>query len=460
MFAGSKLSKIRNGMKSVYSVMLPKPMLYNTNMLRYFGSIINVKLPDLGEGTKEATLKEWFVTKGQQINEFDDVCEVFTDKLVAQIPSTHTGIIKNIYFQADDVCPVGSILADIEILEDEGEPIPEVDSASQSKPEETSAAETPTTSQASKKVVATGGKVLSTPVTRHYAKTLGVDITQVVGTGKDGRVLDSDVDNFLNAPAAKSGGFRSMVQQAPLKGITEQDDVKKIIGVMKGMTKTMTEALSIPSFTYQDEYDCTALMKLRKELKVANPKLTLLPFFVKAISLALRNHPLMNVNINPDVDDDGYIYEYVIKHDHNISVAVDSVNGLVVPNIKKVQTKSIIQINQDTMDLRDKAESGKLTMDDFEGGTFSVSSVGNMGGQSFVPTIMRPQGAIVAIGKAKKRAHFVETNEKGHVFEPRDFIGFSFSCDHRVIDGATCARFSEDVRKLIENPQNMLLNMN
>lgn len=183
----------------------------------------------------------------------------------------------------------------------------------------------------------------------------------------------------------------------------------------------------------------------------------MLPFFIKAMSLAFTEFPLMNINVNPETDEAGYIKEYVIKEDHNIAVAIDSPHGLVVPVIKKCQEKSILDINQAILDSRDKAYSGKLTAADFEGGSFTVSSVGNLGGKYFVPTILRPQGGICAIGKSNKTPKWNEVTES---FEPKDIINFSYTCDHRVIDGATCAQFSERVRQLIEDPHKMLLTMN
>ena len=464
MFTGLRVKTFTKSFKNLYSTMHAPSIHSKMAMARYFGSIINVKLPDLGEGTKEATLKEWFVEKGSEIGEFEDICEVFTDKLVAQIPSTHTGRIKEIYYKEDDVCQVGSTLADIELDDDEvTEEVQEETKKEDPVEESTSAAETPldTPKKKSSQIKFPGGKVLATPAARHYAKQLGVDITQVKGSGKNGRVTNSDIDSFKNKPVeSASASTRPAPTQAPLTGITEQDQIKKIGGVQKGMTKTMTEALSIPFFVYQDEYDATKLMSLRKELKITNPKLTLLPFFIKAISLGMRNSPGMNINVNPETDEEGYIKEYVIKHDHNIAIAIDSPNGLVVPVLKKIQNKSILEINEEILQLRDKAVTGKLTMEDYSDGTFSVSSVGNLGGTYFVPTILRPQGAIVAIGKASKKPKYLGESNGTHNWEPIDAINFSYSCDHRVIDGATCARFSEDVRKLIENPQNMLLNMN
>ena len=158
----------------------------------------------------------------------------------------------------------------------------------------------------------------------------------------------------------------------------------------KAMTKTMTEALTIPSFTFSDEMDATALIALRKEMKKVHTNLTMLPFFIKACSIAMREFPVMNSHIDNDLDGEGYIQRYVVKHNHNFSIAIDSPDGLTVPNIKQVQQKSIVQINEDLKDLQNKASSGGLTKADFDDGTFSVSSVGNIGGRYFVPTILRP----------------------------------------------------------------------
>ena len=158
----------------------------------------------------------------------------------------------------------------------------------------------------------------------------------------------------------------------------------------KAMTKTMTESRSIPAFTFQDEIDVTELVKLRVLLKKNHKNLTILPFFVKAASISMQEYPIINSNFNPETDDEGYIKEYVIKKDHNFSIAIDSKDGLTVPNVKKVQEKSILQINNDIINLRERVDQGKLVAADFEEATFSISSVGNLGGTYFVPTILRP----------------------------------------------------------------------
>ena len=156
------------------------------------------------------------------------------------------------------------------------------------------------------------------------------------------------------------------------------------------MTKTMTQSLSIPTFTFSDDMDATALISLRKELKTSIPDLTFIPFFIKALSLAMNEYPIINSVVNPELDSEGYIKEYVIKNDHNFSVAIDSKDGLTTPNIKQVNRKSILDINHDMRDLISRINSNQLQKSDFEDGTFSVSSVGNIGGKYFVPTILRP----------------------------------------------------------------------
>jgi len=223
------------------------------------------------------------------------------------------------------------------------------------------------------------------------------------------------------------------------------------------MTKTMTESLSIPFFTLSDEIDATALIKLRKEMKAVHPNLTMLPFFIKACSIAMTEYPLINSQVDNELDSDGFIQRYVMKKDHNFSIAIDSPEGLTVPNIKQCQTKSILKINDDLKSLSQKATNNQLSAADFADSTFSVSSVGNIGGRYFVPTILRPQCAIIAIGKAHTFAKYRE--EQGD-FVPAQAVNFSISADHRVLDGATVARFATRMKTLIENPNLMLLSMN
>lgn len=248
---------------------------------------------------------------------------------------------------------------------------------------------------------------------------------------------------------------------APLTGVKDGDVVKKLTGMKKAMTKTMTESRSIPFFTFQDEIDATNLMQLRQLLKKSHKNLTMLPFFIKAASIAMTEYPVVNSHFNPATDEDGYIFEYVLKKDHNFSIAIDSKDGLTVPNVKRVQDKSILQINSDIVTLRERVDQSKLTAADFDDATFSISSVGNIGGTGFVPTILRPQVAIMAIGKATKTAKYIEDPAlaDGYKFIPAEMINISISADHRILDGATVARFASRMKELIENPNLMLISM-
>ena len=260
-----------------------------------------------------------------------------------------------------------------------------------------------------------GSKVISTPAVRAFAKQNGVQISQVFGTGPNGRITKADVLAFISKPneqpmaAARTdvpSGYVGIPSQPPLTGITDVDTVKKITGIKKAMTKTMTQSLTIPTFTFSDDIDATATMNLRKQLKKDFPDLTLLPFFIKALSFAMNEYPIVNSLVNPELDSDGYIKEYVMKKDHNFSVAIDSPHGLLTPNIKQVNLKSILQINNELRSLITRTNNNELTQNDYDDATFSVSSVGNIGGRYFVPTVLRPQAAIIAIGKSIKTPRY------------------------------------------------------
>lgn len=211
----------------------------------------------------------------------------------------------------------------------------------------------------------------------------------------------------------------------------------------KAMTKSMTESLKVPFFGFTDEVDITSLLSLRQEIKKVHPEITPLAFFVKAASLAMVDHPAVNCTVGTDLGSDGMIKEYTIRGEHNFSIAIDSKDGLTVPNIKFVQEKSLIEISRELKALAEKAKEGKLSKADFEDATFSISSVGNIGGTGFVPTILPPQAAIMAIGKARKMPKYVELADGSYKWEPMDQMNISFSADHRILDGATVLRWCQ-----------------
>jgi 2-oxoisovalerate dehydrogenase E2 component (dihydrolipoyl transacylase) len=229
----------------------------------------------------------------------------------------------------------------------------------------------------------------------------------------------------------------------------------------------MTQSSLIPSFLYTDEYNVDKLVKLRKELnKLDNKmKMTYMPFIIKAFSLALEQYPIMNSHTNPETDADGYINEFIIKKDHNISIAIDGPDGLVVPNIKRVQDKSIFQIQKELNSLRDKAELRKLTHEDLKDGTFTISNIGNIGGKVLSPVILPPQTCIIGVSRffdsltVMDRDSEVSESQAYHLLENKNLlvvfhktVNICLSADHRVIDGATAARFSTVFKNYIENP--------
>lgn len=218
-------------------------------------------------------------------------------------------------------------------------------------------------------------------------------------TGSKGRILKEDVLNFINKKEAflsdnevKSNNTMNSINlqnnielnqeiKVSKSEIQSQDKVIKITGFQKAMTKTMTQATSIPTFLFTDEYNVDALVKLRKEMnetiKAKTDKISYMPFLIKAVSLSLVQYPHLNSTVNTATGSDNLIYEYTLKGDHNISIAIDGPEGLVVPNIKRVQTKSISQIQNELHALREKTEKRKLTSEDLKDGTFTLSNIGN-----------------------------------------------------------------------------------
>ena len=257
---------------------------------------------------------------------------------------------------------MGKALIEIEVEEGSAtaEPVKEEKKAAVETSSSSSSEETGTVGRTklSQEVERSNEKALATPAVRSIAKRHGIDLKQVPATGKDGRVLKEDILAFIEGgkkpqaspttatacsakPATVSSGEK-VVKMAPLTGVKPEDEVRKLTGMKKAMTKTMTESRSIPFFMFSDEIDATQLIKLRHALKQQHKNLTMLHFFVKAASIAMNEYPIMNSNFNPETDEDGYIKEFVIKKDHNFSIAIDSKDGLTVPNIKRVQDKSIL----------------------------------------------------------------------------------------------------------------------
>ncbi len=303
-------------------------------------------------------------------------------------------------------------------------------------------------------------------------------------TGKGNRITKEDIIIYIQSltqqpapevsqpsPAQKQVTQKPTEEKKSTKSKSkslEEDQTVKLIGFQKAMTKIMTQSTSIPSFLYTDEFNVDRLVKLRKEMNKIDEgrtKFTYMPYFIKAVSHALLQFPQLNSVVNQQMGEDGYIYEYTIKKDHNISVAIDSPEGLVVPNIKRVQDKSLNDIQRELYELRDKTQAKKLTSEDLKDGTFTISNIGNIGGKVLSPVIMPPQTCIIGISKMFDSVHVVpitseyEESQAYHLVEKKDLavifhkaVNLCISADHRIIDGATVARFSELLKTYVENP--------
>jgi 2-oxoisovalerate dehydrogenase E2 component (dihydrolipoyl transacylase) len=414
-------------------------------------------LPDIGEGIVECELVEWLVKEGDIIEEDQPVADVMTDKALVQIPAMHNGTVTKLYYAKGDIAKVHAPLFAIErsdggvasVVAVEAKPVAN-QVAQATAIETTQAAITPKTVVTSAAKI-TNTKALASPAVRRVARELNVNIHEVAGSGKKGRVYKEDVVAFTNVSNVSSVSSEPMVAPASLGGGTRTEAIR---GIKAVMAKAMVNSVStIPHFTYCEEIDMTNLIKLRGELKEVyakqDIKLTMMPFFMKSMSLALKQFPIINTKVNEDCSEITYF------DDHNIGMAVDSKVGLLVPNVKQVQTKSILELANDIARLTTAARDGRVPSADLKGGTITISNIGAIGGTIATPIINKPEAAIVALGKLQKLPRY---NEKGEV-EARSIMQVSWSGDHRIIDGGSIARFCNLWKSFLEEPSNMLVHM-
>ena len=423
-------------------------------------------LPDIGEGIVECEVVEWLVSEGDTIVEDQPVADVMTDKALVQIPAMHNGKVIKLHYAKGDIAKVHEPLFAIEraAIERTSGDAPASAPVAEATPVEAAVEAAPApakTEQVARQASApakttgaksTSGKAIASPAVRRVARELNINIHEVPGTGKKGRVYKEDVIAFKDGGAQVAQAQTvAPVAAAPVSGGTR---VEPIRGVKAAMAKAMVNSVStIPHFTYCEEIDMTDLIALRLKLKEKyaseDVKLTMMPFFMKAMSLALKEYPIVNSQVNDDCTELTYF------DDHNIGMAVDSKVGLLVPNVKQVQSKSLLDLAADITKLTNDARSGRVSQDDLKGGTISISNIGALGGTVATPIINKPEVAIVALGKVQTLPRF---NDKGEV-EARSIMQVSWSGDHRVIDGGTIARFSNLWKSYLEEPTNMLVSM-
>uniref|UniRef100_A0A131XF26 Dihydrolipoamide acetyltransferase component of pyruvate dehydrogenase complex n=1 Tax=Hyalomma excavatum TaxID=257692 RepID=A0A131XF26_9ACAR len=448
------------------------PALRPLHTSAWLQEIVAFKLSDIGEGISEVTIKEWYVKLGDTVNQFDSICEVQSDKASVTITSRYDGRIKKLYHEVDDICKVGSPLVDIEVDDDslsssDDDEVQDQDIKSQRSDRQSSeaAVDEPGGGQ--------GDKVLTTPAVRRIAMENNIRLSEVVGTGKDGRILKEDVLRYIelkqapkpSAPAKPAPPPAALKQAAltpapvqhkpvtvkTLKAV--EDRVEQVKGIRKAMAKTMAQSLAIPHFGYCDEINVTRLVELRPILKPLadrmGVRLSFMPFFVKALSVSLFEYPILNSYVDEKVEN------ITIKGCHNVGIAMDTPHGLVVPVVKNVESKNIMEIAADLNRLQNSGVAGQLQQDDLSGATITLSNIGAVGGTYAKPVIARPMVCIGAIGTIQKLPRFDADDNviKAHIMQ------VSWSADHRVIDGATMSRFSNLWKMYLETPAMMLVHL-
>ncbi|WP_246480308.1 dihydrolipoyllysine-residue acetyltransferase [Motiliproteus sediminis] len=408
-------------------------------------------LPDIGEGIVECEVVEWLVAEGDRISEDQPLVELMTDKAVVQIPAHNNGVITKLYHAQGEIAKVHAPLFALR-----------PDDAAATAPQATPAAAKATPAASSGVCSATvtsgrNGKALASPAVRRIAREHQIDIAAVPGSGRDGRVLKEDILRFVGElPGKEESAATVPAQSAASKPAAADAEIRvePIKGIKAAMARQMVLSTStIPHFTYGDEVDVTALLALRQQLKpkaeAQGVRLTLMPFIMKALALAVQQFPILNSRVNDDCTEIHYLPHC------NIGMAVDSKIGLLVPNIKRVETLSVLEIAAEVQRITEAARSGRVAQEDLSGGTISISNIGALGGTYSVPVINAPEVAIVALGKTQQLPRF---DESGQVVA-RSIMNISWSGDHRVIDGGTIARFSGLWQSYLEDPASMLLDL-
>ncbi len=442
-------------------------------------------LPDIGEGIVECEIVKWNVAEGDEIEEDQAVVEVMTDKAVVEIPAKNAGTVHRLYYAQGDIAKVHSALFALEVAGEvtttsgTNDDSPSANNNASSVASQSSVnTQTNGSSQQSAQIapskfsdgeyeppIAIEGKVLASPAVRRVAREKNIDLSTVEGSGKKGRILKSDVLNLQHSNVDTSSQNTS--SSAPSSSTAEKGDLNSTSTVLKGSVKTekvrgiqaaMAKQMSasvytIPHFTVSDELVMDNLMSLRKLLKpefeAKNVKLSFMPFFVKAMSLALNEFPVVNSQLNEDATEISYFA------DHNIGFAVDSKIGLLVPNIKRVQDLSLLDIAVQMQDIIEQARAGRVAGEHLKGGTISISNIGAIGGITATPVINKPEAAIVALGKTQKLPRF---DDEGNV-SAQNIMAVNWSGDHRIIDGATMVRFNNLWMSYLTQPEKMLMHL-
>lgn len=420
---------------------------------------IDVKVPDIGDFS-DVPVVSILVSVGDKVSEEDPLIEVESDKATMEVPSPAAGKVVEIKVSEGDAVSEGTLIVVLEGEAAASAEVPAAAAAPAAAPDPAPVAAPAPAPVALASVTDSGfSKAHASPSVRAFARQLDIDISKVNGTGRKGRILREDVTAFLKtntspatsgaAPAAGGMGIPPIPavdfsKFGPVEDV-EMSRIKKISG-----PALHRSWLNIPHVTHNEEADITDLDGYRRELdaqaKQEGYRVTLLSFVVKASVSALKQHWEVNSSIHPDGD------KLVKKNFYNIGFAADTPNGLVVPVIKDADRKGIVEISKDLMELSSKAREGKLKGDDMSGATFTISSLGGIGGTSFTPIVNAPEVAILGLTRSKMAPVW-----NGEAFEPRLMQPLSLSYDHRAIDGALAARFCATLKHLMGDVRRLML---
>ncbi|MCP1490825.1 pyruvate dehydrogenase E2 component (dihydrolipoamide acetyltransferase) [Peribacillus frigoritolerans] len=445
------------------------------------------RLPDIGEGIHEGEIVKWFVKPGDKIQEDDVLCEVQNDKAVVEIPSPVEGTVEEILVQEGTVAVVGDVLVtfdapgyeNLQFKGDHGE-------EAKAEGEKNTEAQVQATAEAGQEVKkeaapvqensgVTGAgaqpqveadpsrRIIAMPSVRKYAREQGVNIREITGSGDNGRIMKEDIDAFKNGKTApQQPAAQSEASQQNDTETTEKQKVsipdgqypetrEKMSGMRKAIAKAMVKSKqTAPHVTLMDEVDVTLLVAHRKKFKEIAAqkgiKLTFLPYVVKALTSALREFPMLNTSFDDEAS------EIIHKHYYNIGIAADTDKGLLVPVVKDADRKSTFAISQEINELATKARDGKLAPNEMKGASCSITNIGSAGGQWFTPVINHPEVAILGIGRIAEKA-IVRDGE----IIAAPVLALSLSFDHRMIDGATAQHALNHIKKLLNDPELLLM---
>lgn len=427
--------------------------------------MLEFKLPDLGEGVSEGEIVKWLVNEGQQIREDEPMVEVMTDKATVQIPSPTSGTVRQILAKEGQTVKVGTNLVVIDnsggkdggleaqqIEDKQSQRRKEIQPSMQSSPEKLPSQNSQVSSETR--------RVIATPATRKLARDLGVDIDALAGTGPGGRITDEDVKRIVSGSKQPQRPQTQLVQkeierpvQEPRQqlgsveqALSEMEERVPIHGIRKRISeKMLRSAQTTAAVTHIEEVDFTELIALREATKpladAQNVKLTYLPFIMKAVTTTLKQFPYFNAAIDEEKQ------EFLIKHYYNLGFATDTPNGLIVPVVKDAEKKNIFEIAKEIQKFSADARTGKIGLQDIQGGTFTITNIGTLGGVMSTPIINVPEVAILGVHKIQKKP-VVLNNE----IVIRDIAFVALSFDHRIVDGADAARFTSKLKQYLENP--------